>query len=150
MEPEGSLPHSKQLASCSCPEPDRSSPCPSHCTSLRFILILPSHLGLGLQGGLFSSGFPIKPLLLSSYMLPALPISVFLFWSETLLRVQYFDMPVNFVTVSEGESPSSYVTVLTISLCLHVVVLPDSAWYSHNVWYWRVYFNNAGRFNLDS
>ena len=46
MEPEGSLPHSQQPATCSCSEPDRFSPC-LHTTSRRSILILSVHLRLG-------------------------------------------------------------------------------------------------------
>ena len=41
MESEGSLSHSQQSATCSCPEPDQSSPRP---TSWRSISILSSHL----------------------------------------------------------------------------------------------------------
>ena len=39
MEPEGSLPHSQQKATCTYVEPDLSSPCP-HPTSRKSILIL--------------------------------------------------------------------------------------------------------------
>jgi hypothetical protein len=59
MEPEGSLPHSQvpfpilnQLDPVHAPHP----------TSWRFILILSSHLLLGLPSGLFPSGFPTKTL----------------------------------------------------------------------------------------
>ena len=52
MEPEGSLPHSQEPTTCPYPEPDQSSPCP-HPTSRRSILILRSHLRLGLPSGLF-------------------------------------------------------------------------------------------------
>ena len=62
MEPEGLLPHSQVPATCPYPEPARSSLNPPHPTSWRSILILSSHLDLGLPGGLFPSGFPTKTL----------------------------------------------------------------------------------------
>jgi hypothetical protein len=56
MEPEGSLPCSQEPSTGPYPEPDRSNP--HHSIPLRFILILSTHLRLGLPGGLFPSGFP--------------------------------------------------------------------------------------------
>ena len=53
------------------PEPHKSSPCPHH-TSWISILILSSHLCLGLTSGLIPSGFPTKilyALLLSHHLL---------------------------------------------------------------------------------
>jgi hypothetical protein len=47
MEPGGSLPYLQEPATCRYPEPAQSSPW-SHPTSWRSILILPSHLRLGL------------------------------------------------------------------------------------------------------
>jgi hypothetical protein len=54
MEPEGSSPYSQQPATCPYPEPDRSRLCP-HPTSRRSILVLSSHLRLGLPSGVLQS-----------------------------------------------------------------------------------------------
>jgi hypothetical protein len=73
MEAEGSLPQSQVSATCPIPEPDQSNPCP-HPTAWRSILILSSHLCLGLPSGLFPLGFPTKtlyaPLLFSTFYMP--------------------------------------------------------------------------------
>jgi hypothetical protein len=50
MEPEGPLPNSQEPTTCHYPEPYQSSPC-LHPTSRRSILILSSHLHLGLPSG---------------------------------------------------------------------------------------------------
>jgi hypothetical protein len=59
MQLEGSLLHSQELSTCSYPEPDQSSP---HPTSPRSILILSTHLHLGLPSCFFPSGFPTNNL----------------------------------------------------------------------------------------
>ena len=56
MEPEGTLPHSQGLVTCPYSEPYQCSPCP-HTTSWRLILILHSHVRLGLPNVSFP-GFP--------------------------------------------------------------------------------------------
>ena len=61
MEPEGSSPLSQEQATCPFPEPDQSSLCPpSHFPKI--ILVISSHLHVGLPSGLFPSDFPTKAL----------------------------------------------------------------------------------------
>ena len=59
MEPESSLPHSQQPATCLYSEPDQSNPCP-HPTSWISILILSSHLRLDPPRGSFPQISPSK------------------------------------------------------------------------------------------
>jgi hypothetical protein len=61
MEPECSIPNSQELSTCSYPEPDQSSPHHPP-TSPRSILILSTHLRLGLPSCIFPSGFPTNNL----------------------------------------------------------------------------------------
>jgi hypothetical protein len=57
MEPEGSFPCSQEPSTGPYPEPDQSYP---HNPIQRSILILSTHLCLGLPSGLLPSGFPIN------------------------------------------------------------------------------------------
>jgi hypothetical protein len=59
MEPKGSLPCSQEPSTGPYPEPDQSSLYHPILT-LKSILILASHLHLGLPSGIFPSGFPTK------------------------------------------------------------------------------------------
>jgi hypothetical protein len=60
MGPKGSLPYSQEPAAGLYPEPDESGP--HHPVSLRLILLLSSHLRLGLPNGLFTSVLSIVDL----------------------------------------------------------------------------------------
>jgi hypothetical protein len=60
MEPEGSLPCSQEPSTGSYPESDESNP--YHPITVISILILPTHLCLGLLSGLLPSGFPTNNL----------------------------------------------------------------------------------------
>ena len=62
METESSLPCSQEPATRSYPQPDQSSPRHSpQPVSWRTVVILPSHLCLGLPSGLLPSGLQTKP-----------------------------------------------------------------------------------------
>ena len=74
MEPGGSMPHSQGLSNNSYPEPNQTQLPALIPISSRSILILSSHLCLGLPKGLFPVGLPVKTFestptfLYSSYM----------------------------------------------------------------------------------
>ena len=89
METEFSLPHSQVLATYH--ESDQSNQW-SQTISWRTILISSSHLYIGLPSVLFHLGFPTRTppaLLLSPYVLHALPISFFLIWSPNIIDEEY-------------------------------------------------------------
>ena len=93
MEPKGSLPHSQASATCPNPGPAQSSPHNPHPTSCRSILILSTHLRLGLPSGLFPSSFPTKTLYapLSSPICATCPAHLILldFITRTILGEEY-------------------------------------------------------------
>jgi hypothetical protein len=83
MEHEGSLLCSQEPAIGPYPEPDKSIPHPPKFIFLTSILILFSHLSLGLPSGLVPSGFPTEILFCISHppcMLRAAPLSSSLIW----------------------------------------------------------------------
>jgi hypothetical protein len=92
MEPEGSLPHSQVPNTCPYPEAAaRFSPYPPHPTFWRSILILSSHLCLGLPSGLFPPGFPTKTLYTPLPIRSTCPAHLILldFITRTILGEEY-------------------------------------------------------------
>jgi hypothetical protein len=58
MEPKGSLPCSQEPSTCPNPDPDQFSSYHLNSIPLRCILVLSTHLRLGLPSGLLLSGVP--------------------------------------------------------------------------------------------
>ena len=89
MEPQESLPHSQEPATCPYPEPDQSSPC-LPLTSWRYILILSSHLRLDLSSGLFLSGLPTKTMFCTSPIPLCVICPARLILPDVITRKKYF------------------------------------------------------------
>jgi hypothetical protein len=96
MEPKRSLPHSQELSTCSYPEPGQSSP--YHPIQPPSILILSTHLCLGLPSSLFPSGFPTNNL----YMFHFSPIR-----ATCLAYLILLDLIILIILVEEYKSRSS-------------------------------------------
>ena len=87
MEPEGSLPHAQVSLSWA----SSIQSIPPHPTSWRSLLIVSSHLRLGLPSGFFPSDFPTKTLytpLLSSIRAKC-PTHLLDFFTRTILGEEY-------------------------------------------------------------
>jgi len=88
------------------PEPDQTSPCP-HRTYWRLILILFSHLYLGLTSGITSSGFHHQNRICTSLhqYSATTPAHLFLFWS-----------PAKYLVMGTGHKVHGYALFFTPAL----------------------------------
>jgi len=123
MKPEGSFPPSQQPVTCPYPEPDEPNSTLCHPNSITYILILFSHIQLGLPCDLHSPCFPTKipyALLLSPIRdpnlgsnLPAIIIIIIIIirWQQNrMVRFRTYSLrSIHFaifqVTVSKEVSP---------------------------------------------
>ena len=127
MEPQSSLPHSQAPVTCPYTDPARSSPYlpPPHHTSCRSILILHSHLHVGLPSGLFPSGFPTLTLyttLLSPMWATCLAHLILLdFITRTMLGEEYRSFSSSSGTAT---AVSSYSQILVSSLLCFFGIFP--------------------------
>ena len=135
MEPSVSLPHLQVPATCPYPEPDLSSPYPQP-TSWRSILILSSHLPLGLPSVLFLPGFNTKTLytpLLSLYVLNAPSISFFSIWSPEQYWARRTDHQVLPPLLSSLPSPVTS-SLIGPNILLSTLFSNPSAYVPPSVW----------------
>ena len=82
MQPGGSMPHSQGLYNNPYPEPNQTNSS-YWCLFLRSILILPSHLRIGLLSGIFPVGLPdniFKPLLPFSILITCIHTKQFIWF----------------------------------------------------------------------
>ena len=131
MESDGSLLHSQVPITCPYPKPDQSSLCP-HPASWRSILILSSHLCLGLPSGLFPTGLPIKTLytpLLSPVCATSPPIHFSRFdppnniwWGVQIIKllVMYFPPFPYYLVPLRPKYSSLFLNALSLSSSLNM------------------------------
>jgi len=137
MEPEGSFPHLHSSTNCPYSQPEQSTPCLPHPTSWRSILILPSHLTLGLPSFPFRQVSPTETLyapLLSSHT-SYLPSTYLSFWFCLSSNIWWGLQIINFLVTSSSPLPCSLVPLRTtysqrpVLEHPHPILIPQ--WVSH-------------------